>query len=268
MRGGGNGEYLNIGIRQLFAQPREVFLRARQIHLVRHHDGGAGDQIAVIGKFVPDGVVILKRIATLAAGNIQYVQKHPRALHMAQKGVPQTRALARALDQTGNIRQHEAGRILLDDAQIRLERGKMIICNLRLRRRDHGQNRGFAHVRKAHQTHVRDGFQLQRQFMNFALFAGLGELRRLAGGRGEMLVAKAAAPAAIQHLAHAGGVHIQQHLARFAIAHHGARGHLNHNILAALAALAVAHAVAAVFRGKPAVVAEIHQRVHAVGGFK
>ena len=177
-------------------------------------------------------------------------------------------ALRRALDEAGDVGQHKAGVAVLDDAQVRLQGGEVVVGDLRPRRRHHGQDRGLAHVREAHQAHVRDGLQLQRQLDHVPLLPGLGKLGRLARGRGKVLVAEAAIAALHQRLARAGLVQVQQQLARGLLPHHRSRGHLDHHRLAGLARAPVGHAVAAVFGGELALVAEVHQRVHPLGGLE
>ena len=92
-----------------------------------------------------------------------------------------------------------------------------------------------------------------------ALFAGLGELRRLPRRRGEMLVAPAA-PASLAEDEIGGIGHILDDLVRGQIAHDGASGHLDDQVFAIFAAAALALSVLAVRRGIFALVAEVHQR--------
>ena len=80
-----------------------------------------------------------------------------------------------------------------------------------------------------------------------------------------MLVAEAAASTLLKGLFNACGIQIQQDLAACLIAHHGARRHLDDHVCAVLAGSAAAGAVLAVSGGELAMVAEIHQRVHAIG---
>ena len=138
----------------------------------------------------------------------------------------------------------------------------MIVGDLGPRGGEHGEDGALAHVGKAHQPHVRDGFQLQTEHVHFGADAGLGEVGGLTRGRCEVLVAKAALPAAQEHLALARPAHVGHHGPVLLAQEHRAHRHLDDQVLPALAMAAPGRAVRAVFGQILAVEAKIQQRVH------
>ena len=247
---------------QVPAKALEVFLRARQVHLVRRDNLRALGQVAVAHQLVADVLKVLHRIAALAAGDVHDVHKQARALDVAKELDAQAHALARALDDARDIRHDEVHAVLAADAQVRREGREVIIRDLRLRRSHDGEDRALADVRIADQAHVRDGLELQLKLDDVTLLARFGEVGRLAGRRGEVRIAPATLAAGKQHMALAGLVHVRPQAAASCVAHDGAHRHLDDEILSALAAAEHCRAVAAVFGGVLALVAEIHQRVH------
>ena len=79
---------------------------------------------------------------------------------MAQKVMPQPRALRRALDQAGNIRNDKGVFVILHHAQIGGKRREVIVRDLGLCRGDFGKERALSHVGESDQPHVRDDFHL------------------------------------------------------------------------------------------------------------
>ena len=71
----------------------------------------------------------------------------------------------------------------------------MIVCDLGLGRADGGDEGGFAHVGETNESHIRDQLQLQRDLDVLTGHTGLGKLGDLAGRRGKMCIAVAAAAA-------------------------------------------------------------------------
>src|SRR5436190_36843 len=124
---------------------------------------------------------------------------------MPQKLDTETGARVRPLDQARNIGDYECLVILdLHDPEIRLQRCKRVVGDLRLRRRNARDQRRLAGVRKADETDVGKQLQLQAQP---ALFAGTARLmlgRSLMRRRGEAGVAATAASAARRDEALAG----------------------------------------------------------------
>ena len=139
----------------------------------------------------------------------------------------------------------------------------MVVGDLGVGLADHTEQRAFAHIGKAHQTHVRQQLQLQHHIVALAGQARLGKAGNLTGGGGEMLVAPAAPAALAQHI---GGIvgHVLDDLAALGVAHQRAPGHTDGQALAVLAGLAAALTVHAVAGHIFALVAEVHQRGHVV----
>ena len=135
----------------------------------------------------------------------------------------------------------------------------MIVCDFRVRVGCDGQERRFADVREADKANVGQQLEFEDHVVFLAGKAGLGKARHLAGGRGEVLVAPAAAAAPAEDEI-VGIGHILDDLVRLQIAHDGTSRNLNHKILAVFAAAALALPVFAVRCGIFALVAEVHQR--------
>ncbi len=189
-----------------------------------------------------------------------------RALDVAQKIVAETHALAGPFDKAGNVGHDEAALAEADDAEVGLKGGKVVVGDLRARRRHRREDGGLAHVGETHEADVGDGFKLQGHFQRLAPLAGLGELRGLPRGGGEVLVAKAAVAAAHQRALDVCFAHVEKHAARGAFLDHRAHRHFDNHVRAGLARAAVGQTVHAVFGEELALEAEVHQRVHALGG--
>jgi len=187
---------------------------------------------------------------------------------MPQKVVPQAHALGGALDQPGDVRDHERVFVLPRDAQIGLQRGKVVVCDLGLRRRHYREHRRLAHVGEADQPHVGDGFQFKQKLPGAGALAGLGEVGGLTGGSGEPGVAKAAVAAPEHHAPLAVFVKVRHHAAGLLVLYDGAAGHFNLNGSARLALAAGRRPIFAILRLKEVPEAEVHQRIHALGGDK
>ncbi len=108
-------------------------------------------------KLFVDFFKIFNRVAPLTTRNIHHVHKHSATLHMAQKFVSQAHTLGGALNQSGNIRHYKAlfgthG----NNAEYGRDGGEMVIADNRFGFADHGNQRGFADVRKAQKPDVRN----------------------------------------------------------------------------------------------------------------
>ena len=98
------------------------------------------------------------------------MEQHGAALDMAEEAVPEAGALVGALDQAGNVGEHEfAARRAPDDAELGRERGERIIGDLGLGARDGGEEGRLAGIGQADEAGIGD--QLQPQ-PNPALLAG------------------------------------------------------------------------------------------------
>ena len=122
-----------------------------QVHFIPRDDLRAFGKFGVeFDQFFVDFFKILYRVAPLAARNIHHMHKHSAALHMAQKFMPQSDALCRALDQSGNIRHHKAlFRSHGNHTQNGGNRGEVVIADNRFCFAHDGNQRGFADIREA-----------------------------------------------------------------------------------------------------------------------
>ena len=109
--------------------------------------------------------------------------------------MPEPRALRGALDQAGDVGEHELTVLGVERAQHRLDGRERIVGDLRRRPGEPPQKRRLAGVRLAHETRVGEQLEAQLDPARLALEAPLGEARSLAGGAGEALVAVATQPA-------------------------------------------------------------------------
>ena len=186
------------------------------------------------------------------------------ALHMAQKVVAESRALRGTFDDAGDIRQDKAASLVgIDDAEVRIERGKMIVCNLGMRLAHHGEKRRLAHIRKADQAHVRQQLQLQGHVAHLAREPGLGKARDLPGRGREVHVPPAAAAAFGRHEGLAVG-HVVHQAAGFRVTDQGSPRHPNLEIGAVLAGTALSLTVGPVGSRVFSLVAEVHQGRHVI----
>src|SRR5690606_18364280 len=110
---------------------------------------------------------------------------------------PQARAIGGALDQAGDVGDHEAAAGLdADHAQVRVEGGERIVRDLRRRRGDRADEGGLARVREAKQADVGQQLQLELQQALLALGAWRELPRRAVDRALEVHVAQAALAAA------------------------------------------------------------------------
>ena len=104
-----------------------------RIDLVQCDDLDLVGELSVIGLEL--GAHGLVGLAGMLAGRIDQMQQHAAALDMAEEAVAEARAFMRALDQPGNIREHEFAAVGIHDAELRMQRGEGIVGDLRLARR-------------------------------------------------------------------------------------------------------------------------------------
>ncbi len=114
-------------------EPRHLLLqllRRHRVGLVERHDLRlVGEPFAIGVELRPHGLVGLAR---MLAGAVDQMQQHAAALDMAEEAVAQPRALVRALDQAGNVGEHETAAVDVDHAELRMQRGEGIVRDLRL----------------------------------------------------------------------------------------------------------------------------------------
>src|SRR6266478_6010971 len=99
---------------------------------------------------------------------------------MAQELVSQSGASMGALDETGDVGDHEGMRLVdSSNAQVRSQRRERIVSDLRTRGRNAGNERRLADVGEADQTHIGQQLQLQPQVALFARLSLLAKARSL-----------------------------------------------------------------------------------------
>ena len=187
------------------------------------------------------------------------MQQHAAALYMAQKVVSKAHAVRRALNKAGDVGRHKAGlRPHAHHTQHGRKRGEVVISYFGLCGADGTDERGFSHIGKADEPHVRNQLQLKLHLQLLAGQAGLCKARYLPCGRGEVHVA----PAALASLCHHHGLicgDIGNDKAAFSLLHQRAARHTDDKVLRIFAVAARAAAVLAARRRIFSLIAKIHQ---------
>ena len=111
---------------------------------------------------------------------------------VAQELVAEALALGGALDQAGDVSEHQHPIIALDDTELRFEGGERIGRDLGHRLRQPRQQGRFARIGIAHDADISDEFQFELQFQLDAADAGRGLAGRLVDRRLETGVTFAA----------------------------------------------------------------------------
>ena len=214
-------------------------------------------------KLVPDGLVGLGDVF-LERGN--EMQEHPRALDVAEEPVADANALVGALDQAGNIGEHEFAAVDGGYAEVRVQRGEGIIGDLRTRPGDGGEEGRLAGIGQADQAGVGDQLEPEPDGLLLALETRIGMARGLVGGGLEMGVAEAAIAADGEAVALADlGQVADQRLVVF-LEDLRSCGHFQGDAVATGAGAVAAHAVAAGLGLEMLLEAVVDQRVEPVDG--
>ena len=192
------------------------------------------------------------------------MQQHAAALGVAEEAVAEADAFMRALDQAGQVGEHEFALIDAHHAELRMQRGERVVGDLRLGRADRGEERGLAGIGQADQAGIGDQLQAQADGALLAGLAGIGAARRLVGRGFEISVAEAAIAALHQRDALADAREIGEQSFAVLLVDLRADRHLEHHVLAVGAVHVLAHAVAAGLGLEVLLVAVIDQRVEAV----
>src|SRR5438093_561522 len=183
---------------------------------------------------------------------------------MSEKAVAEALAFMRALDQPGNVGEHEFAALRTHDAELRMQRRERIIGDLRLGRADDGEEGRLAGIGQTDEAGVRNQLQPQPDPALLAFLAGIGVARRAVGGGFEMRVAEAAIAAFGEHefFAELGEVMDQ----RFAVLIKNLRAdrHFQHDRFAVGTMAILAHAIGALRRLEVLLVAIVDQRVQPV----
>ena len=123
------------------------------------------------------------RVRAVERRQVEHVHEQPRALDVGEEVVPEAGALVGALDQPGDVGDHELAVVAVERPEHRLERRERVGGDLGLRAREPRQQRRLAGVRQPDEADV--GEQLEVQ-VDAALLAGqpaLGDPRASAGSR-------------------------------------------------------------------------------------
>ena len=171
----------------------------------------------------------------------------------------QTGTFRRAFNNARNVRHDERLAVTnAHHAQIRNQRGKVVVCNLRTGSGRHGQQRGLADVRETDEADIRQQLQLQT---NLQLLSRHSRLRKPWGltGRGRKVHIAPAAAAALCCDKRLGIRQILDDLSALRIAQNRAARHTNDQIFAVLAGAALASALLARLCLILSLVSKIHQ---------
>src|SRR2546428_1196462 len=153
------------------------------------------------------------------------VDEEARPLHVAEELLAEARAVACALDQTGDVRDDELPIVEPRDSEVRDKRREGIVGDLRTRAGERGEERGFSRVRHSGEPDIGQELELEVDLAALALPAVFRDPRRSPRARGEARVAFAAGPAARDDELRARCDAIRDRLTRRPIDHERARGH-------------------------------------------
>ena len=169
-----------------------------RVGLRADHDARPIEQLrAVLAELVEQDRVPARTGETPSSWcEVDHDAHHAGPFDVTQELVPEAPTLARALDQARDVGDHEVGVVVeLHDAEVRLERRERIVGDLRLRRRDHADERRLAGVREPDEGDVGHQTEFEPQPVLLAVFALFGEARGATLVRQELGVAAPAAPA-------------------------------------------------------------------------
>src|SRR5690349_6497192 len=214
--------------------------------------------------FAPQLVVLL-----LPVHRVDRNQESENAgpLDVPQKLQTKSTSLVRALDDARYVGDDERARVAhLHDAQIRAERSKGIVGDLRPRRRDDGQQRRLARVRLPNEANVGNELELELERPLLAIFAGLILSRRLMRGRHEPRVSLSTTSAARNQYLVAVRDHFAEMLSRVEIANHCPGRDGQNRVRAGGAGLVRAGSMVPIFRFPAVAIRVVEQRAEIAVG--
>ncbi len=198
---------------------------------------------------------------------VEHQTQHAGTFDVAQELVPESPALAGALDQAGDVGDDELGGVVdAHDTEVRFERRERVVGDLRAGRRHDADQRALADVREPDERDIGHQLHLELEPPVLAVLALLGEARRTALVRQELGVAAPTPPTGGRQPAIAVAKQFGEQLAAVEVGHHGALGHRDLDRRPALAVLVLALAVHPVVGAAVRMVAERQQGRHVVVG--
>ena len=163
------------------------------------------------------------------------------ALNVTQEIQAKASALGGTRNKAGNISDRVTRVASGDNAEVRNQRRKRIVGNLRTSRTHGRDQRGLTRRRETDESHVRHGLQLQDDVAFLARLTQERESGGLASLRGQRRVAQAAATALSDHEARTSARQVGQQLARHRL-HDRALGDRQDDIRTGLPLAEVTHA--------------------------
>ena len=197
---------------EALAPARELLARAGLVHQVdlREHEHARQQRQALVvqGELALDRGVVGERVRALSLESSGAMSStctsRLRALDVREEVVAEAGAGARALDQPGDVGDHELALVGFEHPENRRERRERVVGDLRRGAREAREQRGLAGVGQADEADVGEQPQAELEPAFLARQPALGEAGGLARGGGEALVAlAAAAPARDMPLARA-----------------------------------------------------------------
>ena len=150
-----------------------------------------GQPRVVLGQLALDHRVVRDRVGAVERREVEHVHEQPRALDVGEEVVAEAGAVARALDQAGDVGDDELAIVALERPEHRLDRRERVRRHLRLRAREPRQQRRLAGVGEPDEADVGEQLEVQLDAALLARQALLGQPRRLPHRR---LEARVAAP--------------------------------------------------------------------------
>ena len=182
---------------------------------------------------------------------------------MAEKVMPEPRAVSRALYKPGNIRRDKAFLVISDHAEIGRKRGEMIIRYFGTRRRNFGKKRGFTDIGETYYAQIGNNFKFEYKNVRFGLFTLLREIRRMPSGGRKTDVSLTAAPALGDKLLFAVRKHVANYRIGVRVADNRSHWYFYYYVGAVFSEAFISAAALAVARKIFACITERKQVVHA-----
>ena len=249
-------------------QRRKGFARSGHVALVGDDNLGPLGELGRIGcKLAIDDLIVLNGVtALIAARKVNDVHDQCGALDVPEEFVPQTLTLAGPFDKAGNVRDDKGtGLAGLNDAKVGDKRREGIIRHLGTSRAHTSNEGGLAHARHANKRGVSHELHLELNPVLKGRLALLGESGSPAHRRHKVDVALTASAARADYSALAGASEVRDliqglHGLRIKLAHNGATGHLENQVLTILAVTPGSLAMGAALRTEMVLEAIINKR--------